>query len=53
MVPAYGGVRCQGATVRMLSRIGRPVDRPVAVEVEVAGWDDAARRLIDGAYELV
>jgi S-adenosylmethionine synthetase len=65
----------QGATVRMLSRIGRPVDQPVAVEVEAAGdvdlegqagdairarvatavqgWSGAARRLVDGCYELV
>jgi S-adenosylmethionine synthetase len=31
-----------GATVRLLSRIGTPVDRPVAVEVEVRPAHDAA-----------
>ena len=31
-----------GATVRLLSRIGTPVDRPVAVEVEVRPLADAA-----------
>jgi S-adenosylmethionine synthetase len=31
-----------GATVRLLSRIGTPVDRPVAVEVEVRPADGAA-----------
>lgn len=29
-----------GVTVRLLSRIGRPVDRPVAAQVEVAGEPD-------------
>jgi S-adenosylmethionine synthetase len=30
----------EGVTVRLLSRIGRPVDRPVAAQVEVAGEPD-------------
>ena len=42
----------EGVTVRLLSRIGRPVDRPVAAQVEVAGVPDpetlheARRRLV-------
>jgi len=41
-------------TVRLLSRIGRRVDRPVAAQVEVAGEPDPetlneARRLLAGA----
>src|SRR6056297_3192300 len=31
----------EGVTVRLLSRIGSPVDRPVAAQVEVAGEPDA------------
>jgi len=53
-VVALEGV--EGATVRMLSRIGRRVDRPVAVEVEVAGdvdlsgsASDAVRARVAGA----
>ena len=37
-VLALDGV--ESVTVRLLSRIGRPVDRPVAAQVEVAGEPD-------------